>query len=270
MSYCAKLVACLQRPLYVVTRNKGHSKWQNIKDIKGKQDKLRSITISRLLDRVRRTVKIGGYDVKSNKELAALQLDFRANNIPAEIFNNYLAKLKSTPEHTIYFEVIGPAGSFFIVETLTDNKNRKVNTMTKYFNKTGGFRFCTGPASIRQAFDEKGVIHVSPFKDGQPISLEKMEELGIELDCEDVSFVVNESNENIYELICDYVNLRKIENELRSAGYSVVTADLQLRAKHTVPISIEDTAKVEKFYQFLQEDPEVKQVFDNLEPEVGT
>uniref|UniRef100_A0A0N5AKA1 Transcriptional regulatory protein n=1 Tax=Syphacia muris TaxID=451379 RepID=A0A0N5AKA1_9BILA len=275
MSFPLRLFRCFRKPLYCgcnVVRNKGHSKWQNIKETKyynfqGKNDKLKSMSISRLLDRVRHAVRNGGFDLRFNKDLAAIQQEFRAKSLPLDTFNNYVTKLKSQPEQTVYYEIIGPSGSFFIVETVTDNKNKKTNTFSKYFNKVGGFRFCTG-SSIRQAFEEKGIIHVSPFKENKPVSLEEIEAVGIELDCEDVNLVADETNENVYELVCEYTNLKRVEGELKSMRYSVNSANLQLRAKNTVFINPEDTAKVEKFYNFLQEDFEVKQVFDNLEPEV--
>lgn len=71
-----------------------------------------------------------------------------------------------------------------------------------------------------------------------------MEELGIELDCEDVNLVADESNESIYEFVCDYTNMKKVESQLKTLGFVVLAAELQLRAKHTVPISKEDSAKV--------------------------
>lgn len=62
--------------------------------LQGKNDRMRSLAITRLLERVRVSVKKDGFDLKFNKELAGLQQEFRANSLPLDTFNGYLAKLK--------------------------------------------------------------------------------------------------------------------------------------------------------------------------------
>lgn len=84
---------CFSRGAFLL---KGHSKWQNIKDTKGKNDALRARQISYLLTKVKSAVKSGGFDMKLNQQLVAVQQEFRAQSLPLETFNNYLAKMKVT------------------------------------------------------------------------------------------------------------------------------------------------------------------------------
>lgn len=73
---------------------KGHSKWQNIKETKGKNDAARSAKISFLLRKVRTAVKHGGFDPKFNKALSNLVQDYRALNLPMDTLNRYLQRIK--------------------------------------------------------------------------------------------------------------------------------------------------------------------------------
>ncbi|VDM75847.1 unnamed protein product [Strongylus vulgaris] len=126
------------------------------------------------------------------------------------------ARLQDRPEIECTFNVIGPAGSFFIVEAETDNKKAFENTMRKYFNKVGGFRFASEASAVQSWFQQKGVLTVKAELKGKPVGLEQMEEVGIELDCEDV--VLIESGDRTFELLCQPDRLSDVEHKLTSKG----------------------------------------------------
>ncbi|KAK6043875.1 DNA-binding regulatory protein, YebC/PmpR family [Cooperia oncophora] len=233
---------------------KGHSKWQNIKATKGKNDMLRSKAITTLLTKVKAAVAHGGYDTKLNRELAALEQEFRSKGLPLDTFKNFLTKMKEKPEVDVQFNVIGPSGTFFIIEAETDSKRALENTMRKYFNKVGGFRFASEASAVLSWFEQKGVLSVK----------RKMEEIGIELDCEDVSLVEDEGR--VFELVCDPGKLAKVEKALTSKGLIVESAELQFRPLHPIKVESEDAAKIEKLYEYLQEDESIRQIFDNIVP----
>lgn len=73
---------------------KGHSKWQNIKATKGKNDMARSQKVNQILKRVKTAVKHEGFDIKLNRKLADLQLEFKAAGLPMDTFNTYVTRLK--------------------------------------------------------------------------------------------------------------------------------------------------------------------------------
>uniref|UniRef100_A0AC34REI8 Uncharacterized protein n=1 Tax=Panagrolaimus sp. JU765 TaxID=591449 RepID=A0AC34REI8_9BILA len=246
---------------------KGHSKWQNIKATKGKNDLLRSQKVNQILKRVKTAVKHDGFDLKLNRKLADLQLEYKAAGLPLDTFNNFLARLKSKPEQTFYFDLIGPSGSFFIVETEGDNKSRIQGSLTRNLKKIGSFRFA--PDSLRNRFDEKGIVKIdSKTKDDKLVKLEDVEELAIELDCEDVSKVVEEEGEK-FEFTTSPNNVTKVESALSDKGFKIEAAETELVAQHAISLSAADSALVEKFYESLQELEEVKQIYDNLQTDEG-
>ncbi|KAL6727380.1 hypothetical protein Aduo_009260 [Ancylostoma duodenale] len=243
---------------------KGHSKWQNIKATKGKNDMMKSQAMNVLLKKAKAATLRGGFDLKLNRELGALEQDCRSQGLSLDTFRNFLAKLKDRPEVEYTFNVIGPSGSFFIVEAETDNKKAFENTMRKYFNKVGGFRFATEASAVQSWFEQKGVVTVKADLKGKPVPLEQMEEIGIELDCEDVVLV--EDGDRMFELLCQPGKLTEVESSLTSKGFAVEAAELQFRPLHPVRIEGDDASKVEKLYELLQEDESIRQIFDNIQP----
>lgn len=78
---------------------KGHSHWQNIKDTKEKHDRTRAKAIGTLLNKAKHYLKYGT-DLKLNKDLAAIQKEFKAQSLPLETFEKYIEKMKvSRMEH---------------------------------------------------------------------------------------------------------------------------------------------------------------------------
>jgi len=258
-----------RRCLSTSTRlTKGHSKWQNIQKDKQAGDAARSKAINIFMSKIRTAVnQNGGLDVRLNKSLANVLKEYKAESLPMDTWNRCLQRLKDKPEQTHYFDVIGPSGSFFVVETLTDSKTRMDNTLRKYMNNVGHFRHANG--TILSTFNETGVLLVSSKRsDGSPVEMDTLEALCVDMDCEDLA-VIEEEDGDKWELICPVLRLQTVSSRLVELGYSVECAEVQWRSKHTVTLNQDDAVKVERFYRLLQQDGDIKQIFDNLEPETG-
>lgn len=243
---------------------KGHSKWQNIRETKGKNDSIRSQKISFFLRKIKTAIKNDGFDPKFNKNLEKLQTEYKSQSLPIDTLNKYLVRLKEKPDITCFYDLIGPSGSFIIVEAETDNYNRTKNTVQKYIKKAGGVRLSA--SSLRNRFDEKGFIIVAPTKtDGSKVVLETLEEVGIELDCEDVSKLEDRDEGPVIEMTVDATKLNKVEAQLVEHGYNVENSEVRLIAHHFVSLSAEESASLEKLYELLGEDEDVTQIHDNIE-----
>ncbi|KHJ95643.1 DNA-binding regulatory protein, YebC/PmpR family [Oesophagostomum dentatum] len=200
---------------------KGHSKWQNIKATKGKNDMIKSQAMNTLLKKAKAAALRGGYDLKLNRELSALEQDCRSQGLSLDTFRNFLIKMK-----------------------------------------VGGFRFASEASAVQSWFQRKGVLTVKADLKGKQVPLEQMEEIGIELDCEDVALVEAE----LFELLCSPDRLSEVESNLTNKGFTVESAELQYRPLHPVRIDGDDASKVEKLYELLQEDESIRQIFDNIQP----
>ncbi|PIC41191.1 hypothetical protein B9Z55_008697 [Caenorhabditis nigoni] len=246
-------------------QQKGHSKWQNIKATKGKNDMIKSKATNFLLRKVKGAVSRGGFDLKLNRELADLETEFRAQGLPLDTFKNFLQKMKDKPEIEYTFDIIGPAGTFFIVTAETSNKKALENDLRKYFNKIGGFRLAAD-GGVRSWFEEKGVVHVDVKKDGKEMNTEQMEEVGLEFDVEEVLLIEEDSTKK-FELICDSKSLSNVESQLGKAGFSILQSEIEFRAVHPIDCPEAEAPKIQKLYEMLQEDEQVRQIFDNITPD---
>ncbi|GMS89119.1 hypothetical protein PENTCL1PPCAC_11294, partial [Pristionchus entomophagus] len=247
---------------------KGHSKWQNIKATKGKNDLMKSQAMNSLLKKVTAATRKGGFDLKLNRDLAGLEQEFRAQGLPLDTFKTYVQRLKDKPEQPFRFEIIGPSGCFLIIETEAPNRSGINSTIQKYMNKTGGFRLAADSSAVLSWFDSKGVVRVdSVSKDGKAIPFEKAEEMGIELDCEQVELIEGEDGKSKFEMLCNPKHLTSVEEGLSSQGLVIEYSETEMRPKHPISLPETDQKQVEKFYEFLQEDEHVKQIFDNIQPD---
>uniref|UniRef100_A0AC34FEG4 Translational activator of cytochrome c oxidase 1 n=1 Tax=Panagrolaimus sp. ES5 TaxID=591445 RepID=A0AC34FEG4_9BILA len=248
---------------YTAETLKGHSKWQNIKDTKGKNDQARSLKTNQLLKKVKSAAQSGGFDLKLNRKLADLQQEFRSAGLSLDSFNSYLTKLKSKPDLTFHFDMIGPSGSFFIIEAEGDSKSKIQGSITKALKKIGHFRYA--PDSLMNRFEEKGIVRIDgKSAEGKEVKVEDVEELAIELDCEEVAKVDEEDGPKL-EFTTEVGNLNKVESALSQQGYNVEMAESQLIPLHPVIISDAEATIVGQFYEQLQEIEEIKQIFDNVE-----
>uniref|UniRef100_A0AAF5DG82 General transcription and DNA repair factor IIH helicase subunit XPD n=1 Tax=Strongyloides stercoralis TaxID=6248 RepID=A0AAF5DG82_STRER len=247
---------------------KGHSKWQNIKDTKGKNDSIKAQKINFLLSKVKLAIKDGGYDINSNQKLSSLLADFKANGLPLDSFHNYLKRMKEKPEVTLNFDVIGPSGAMFIIECETTSPKALESLCQKNFSRVGGFRFAT--SSIKNNFEEKGVITISGVdKNNKKLSLSEVEEAAIEYDVEEVEELEsgNEGEGKQYELYCDKKDFYSIESKISESNFIIENAMIKMKAVFPISLSEEDMKKVEAFYKAFTQLEDVKNIFDNIKQE---
>lgn len=144
----------------------GHSKWSTIKRKKGALDAQRGKIFTKIAREIMVAAKDGGGDPAGNPRLRTALLAARAANMPRE--NQERAIKKGTGElagvtfETLQYEGRGPAGSVFILEILTDNKNRTAPEVRQMFSKAGG-EMVTGGA-VSWMFNRRGLLEIPKSK----------------------------------------------------------------------------------------------------------
>jgi len=104
----------------------GHSKWSNIKHIKGAKDAEKSSNTQRILRQLRLVIReSGGTDPKLNPRLSHVLEQARSLNVPMSSINQVL-KADHTKDDlkALVLEARGPGGSYFIIDVLTNNITR--------------------------------------------------------------------------------------------------------------------------------------------------
>ena len=162
----------------------GHSKWNNIKNKKGKEDEKRGKVFTKLGRELLMAVKQGGSDVTANVKLKDVISKCRANNMPNENIERIIKRATGEGSSANYEEVTyegyGPGGVAMIVECTTDNRNRTAGDVRHIFDKFGGNLGTTGCVSY--LFDaERAPTYTMKLddeaKEKMELLIEKLEEL---------------------------------------------------------------------------------------------
>jgi YebC/PmpR family DNA-binding regulatory protein len=138
----------------------GHSKWATIKRKKGALDAKRGKLFTKLIKEITVAARMGGGDVEGNPRLRKAVTDAKGQAMPADTIKRAIQRGSGEIEGAAYEEIIyegtGPGGTLFLIEGMTDNRNRTVAELRKIFEKHNGLLSAAGAAMW--AFDRKGVI----------------------------------------------------------------------------------------------------------------
>ncbi len=144
----------------------GHSKWANIKHKKAAEDAKRGKLFTKLANDITVAARQGGGDVNSNPTLRTAVEKAKANNMPKAKIERAIAKgtgeLDGVKLEQVMYEGYGPGGVAFMIECLTDNKNRTVSSIRSIFNKYGGS--LGDPGSVAYIFGGNPVNSEPSFK----------------------------------------------------------------------------------------------------------
>src|SRR3984885_2397544 len=140
----------------------GHSKWATIKHKKGALDAKRGKLFTKLIKELTVAARMGGGDASGNPRLRSAIADAKGQSMPNDTISRAVKRGTGEIEGASYEEVLyegsGPSGTLFLVEGMTDNRNRTVAEIRKIFEKHNGVLGGAGAAG--GAFDKKGVIQI--------------------------------------------------------------------------------------------------------------
>jgi len=161
----------------------GHSKWSTIKHKKGALDAKRGKHWTKVLKEITVAARLGGSDIDANPRLRLAVDQAKAANMPKDNYERAIKKgageLDGVSYEEIVYEAYGPGGVAFLVEALTDNKNRTTPEVRSYFAKFGGDLGAQG--SVAYLFSKQGQIVV----EGDTPE-EKIMEIALEAGADDV------------------------------------------------------------------------------------
>ena len=111
----------------------GHSKWNNIKNKKGKEDAKRGKEFTKLGRYIMVAAKEGGADEEYNAALKAAVEKAKAANMPNDNIQRAIKRgtgeLGGSVFEEIIYEGYGPGGIAVFASCLTDNKNRTASDL---------------------------------------------------------------------------------------------------------------------------------------------
>jgi len=138
----------------------GHSKWATIKHKKGALDAKRGKLFTKLIKELTIAARMGGGDPSGNPRLRKAISDAKGQSMPADTITRAVKRgsgeLEGAAYEDVLYEGTGPAGTLFLVEGTTDNRNRTVAEIRKIFEKHNGV--LGGAATAGWAFERKGTV----------------------------------------------------------------------------------------------------------------
>ena len=226
----------------------GHSKWANIKNRKGAQDKKRSTVFTKAAKDIITAVRAGGGNTnpESNPKLRVAIDKSREVNMPKENVERLLKRFEERKANLVGLRLEGyaPGGIPLVIEAETDNKNRSLGEIKNLLKEYGGNLAEEG--SVSYLFTRMGEIELD--------RVEPEKELEI------IDAGVEEIEDNLLYVKAE--ELKSVVDALEVKGIKV--EDYRLVMKANTPIIITDENKageVVDLIEALEENEDVTTVF---------
>tara|TARA_B100000941_G_C28354208_1_gene473499 strand:+ start:105 stop:827 length:723 start_codon:yes stop_codon:yes gene_type:complete len=235
----------------------GHSHWAGIKHKKGKADKQRSKIFSKLSKEITVAAKLGDKDPSMNPRLRSAIQSARSANMPKDNIERAINKSNVINEESFErhrYEGFGPEKVAVIVEALTDNKNRTAAKIRTIFQKAGGSLGTLGSASHN--FNQLGIIKI----DKNEATDEQIFELAIDAGADEC-----QSNTDYHEIHCSINEIYNVKKELEKKIKNFVSTEIEWVPLNSVVVPKEKTDDLIYFFETLEEDDDVQNVYSNLE-----
>lgn len=159
---------------------------------------------------------------------------------------------------TVTYEGYGPHMVPVVVECLTDNRNRTASNIRVIFDKHGGQLATSG--AVTWDFDRLGCIEATHEGEVDP-ETEAIEAGAQDLEAEED----DEGNPAGTSFYTDPTDLDAVRRALEERGWTVSSAALIYKSKNPVSLTAdEERAAVEGFFEALDEDDDVQNLFVGL------
>lgn len=236
----------------------GHSKWSTIKRKKGAADAKRGQLFTKLAREITVAARTGLPDPDANTRLRLAVDKARGENMPKDNIDRAIERAVGSGPGDSYDEVsyegYGPGGTAFMIQTLTDNRNRTVGEIRAALTRSGGSLGENG--SVSWMFDQVGLI----LMDVNGSDPDDLALVAIDAGADDVS--VEDGGLEIYTQPQD---LHRVQEELVKGGYTVESAELTMRPKTQIAPESDVAVKVIRLVEKLEDLDDVQTVYTNLD-----
>ena len=233
----------------------GHSHWAGIKHKKGRADKERSKIFSKLSREITVAAKLGDKDPDMNPRLRTAIQAAKQANMPKDNIARSISKSEITGDknyENLRYEGFGPFNIAFIIETLTDNKNRSASSIRTVLQKNGGRLGESG--STTHLFYNCGIIHI----DKKKIEEEEIFEIATNSGAKDC-FNLN----NYHEVVCEKESFYKVKSEFEKKLNDFKYSGIEWRPLSYLDLKKEQIEKILEILNSLEELDDVQNVYTN-------
>lgn len=236
----------------------GHSKWATTKRAKAVVDAKRGAAFTKLSNLISIAARKGG-DPETNFQLRLAIEKARAANMPKDNIERAVKRGTGEggggPIEELLYEGLGPANTQFIIQVLTDNRNRAAATIRHTFTKFGG-----SLGAVLWNFEQKGVIIINRETwEAAKLSWDDFLLEGIDQGIEDATL----ENEGV-TIYTKPEDMKTVKEWVEGKSLSVSSAQIEYVPKEKVELGTEDQGKVESFVDALEADEDISEYYTNI------
>ncbi|MFM7889921.1 MAG: YebC/PmpR family DNA-binding transcriptional regulator [Actinomycetota bacterium] len=241
----------------------GHSKWATIKRKKALIDSKRSKAFAKHIKAIEVAARNGGADPAGNPTLFDAIAKAKKNSVPSDNIDRALkrasgAEAGGSNYETIMYEGYGPGGVAFLIECLSDNRNRVASDVRVAVTRNGGT--IADPGSVAYMFNRKGVLIVKKQQIGREISEDNLLEVVLDAGAEEV----NDLGEN-FEVVTSPTELTSARDALKRAGLEYDSADISFLPTVSVGVDAETAKLVFELIDAIEDLEDVQNVYGNFD-----
>lgn len=238
----------------------GHSKWNTIKHKKGATDAKRGKIFTLHARMIALAARSGG-DPAMNPSLRVAIDRAKADNVPNDNIDRAIKKGTGEDKdgaqiEELTYEAFGPEGTSFLIDVITDNKNRTLTNVRTLLTKNGGSMGAAG--TVAWKFDKKAYLLVNP---GQKNEDEAELEL-IDAGADDLE----KTEEGKFELTVALEKWGDVKKKVEAAGYKIEKDEsIWLPKDPLVVTDVEFAKKIVHLIELVEEDDDVNKVSSNVD-----
>mgnify|MGYP004677209745 CR=1 FL=1 len=237
----------------------GHSKWHNIQATKNKADAARGKIFTKIGREITVAVKLGGPDPNINSKLYDIVQKAKQNNMPNDNIMRSIKKAAGGEDagnyDSIKYEGYGSHGVAFIVECLTDNRNRTAADVRHLFDKFNGSLGTSG--SVTYMFDYRGLVVITKT---DKTNEDDVMMLALDNGADDVI-----TDDDCYEVLTRPDAVHSVVKAFEEGGYEVVSSDVEYIPQNMIKLDKDSAISVNKLVVALEDLDDVQNVYTNAD-----
>lgn len=238
----------------------GHSKWATIHRKKGLLDAARGKVFQKLAKEIMVAAKTGSPDPNQNAALRMAVDKAKAQNMPKDNIQKAIEKATGGQDGANYesvrYEGYGHGGVAFIVDCLTDNRNRTASQVRSSFTKAGGNLGTDG--SVSYMFSRRGSIVISKEYDEDTMMMASLDAGALDFELVEDNYIISTPADKFLAVkeALEKSGVKEFQEcEITYVPNMEVTLDEEGAEKvHRLVETLEDLDDVQDVYYNLKED----------------
>ena len=241
----------------------GHSKWATTKHKKAVVDARRGKLFAKMIKNIEVAARTGGGDPAGNPTLYDAIAKAKKTSVPNDNIDRAVKRgsgleAGGADYETIMYEGYGPNGVAFLIECLTDNRNRAASEVRTAMTRNGGSM--ADPGSVSYLFSRRGVVLVPKAQERGEVDEDSVLDAVLDAGAEEV----NDLGDDV-EVLSAASDLVAVRTALQQAGIDYDSAEASFVPSVTVEVDADGAARIVRLVDALEDSDDVQNVFTNVD-----